>query len=192
MQQRARSQSLHHKKLKSRHRQGFTIIEVLIVLAIAALIMLIIFITIPTLQRNSRNYQRKHAVELAFSATSNYANDHANSLPSSDNPTDPQVVDMVNNYLKPAVTPYTIEYLGNGAPHSYLPDADTIAVQYGHKCNRYGDGDNPKDIIATAGSDSNNHNYVVWTRLEPDRNPNSNDSHISSLAGQAVYCLDNS
>jgi prepilin-type N-terminal cleavage/methylation domain-containing protein len=35
--------------------QGFTIIEVLIVLAIAGLIMIIVFLAVPALQRNQRN-----------------------------------------------------------------------------------------------------------------------------------------
>lgn len=40
------------------YRQGFTIIEVLIVLAIAGLILLIVFLAVPAAQRNTRNYQR--------------------------------------------------------------------------------------------------------------------------------------
>lgn len=40
--------------------EGFTIIEVLIVLAIAGLIMLIVFLAIPALQRNSRNNARNN------------------------------------------------------------------------------------------------------------------------------------
>lgn len=43
---------------RSKRQQGFTIIEVLIVLAIAGLIMLIVFLAVPSLQRNSRNTQR--------------------------------------------------------------------------------------------------------------------------------------
>lgn len=42
------------KNLKQR-KEGFTIIEVLIVLAIAGLIMLVVFLAVPALQRNSRN-----------------------------------------------------------------------------------------------------------------------------------------
>lgn len=38
--------------------EGFTIIEVLIVLAIAGLILLIVFLAVPALQRNNRNTQR--------------------------------------------------------------------------------------------------------------------------------------
>ncbi len=39
--------------------EGFTIIEVLIVLAIAGLIMLIVFLAVPALQRTSKNNQRR-------------------------------------------------------------------------------------------------------------------------------------
>jgi prepilin-type N-terminal cleavage/methylation domain-containing protein len=38
-----------------KNEQGFTIIEVMIVLVIAAVIMLIVFLAVPALQRNSRN-----------------------------------------------------------------------------------------------------------------------------------------
>ncbi len=49
--------------------EGFTIIEVLIVLAIAGLIMLIVFLAVPALQRNSRNTEiRNEASRLATSA----------------------------------------------------------------------------------------------------------------------------
>jgi prepilin-type N-terminal cleavage/methylation domain-containing protein len=43
----------------TKKHQGFTIIEVMIVLAIAGLILLIVFIAVPALQRNGRNYDRK-------------------------------------------------------------------------------------------------------------------------------------
>ena len=48
-------------KLRKRS-EGFTIIEVLIVLAIAGLIMLIVFLAVPALQRNSRNNARRNDV----------------------------------------------------------------------------------------------------------------------------------
>jgi prepilin-type N-terminal cleavage/methylation domain-containing protein len=46
------------KKLINKE-EGFTIIEVLIVLAIAGLILLIVFLAVPALQRNSRNTSRR-------------------------------------------------------------------------------------------------------------------------------------
>lgn len=50
------------KQLKKNKSEGFTIIEVMIVLAIAGLILLIVFLAVPALQRNSRNTQRKSDV----------------------------------------------------------------------------------------------------------------------------------
>ncbi len=54
-----------------KNNEGFTIIEVLIVLAIAALILLIVFLAVPALQRNSRNTQRNNDVAAVLAAASN-------------------------------------------------------------------------------------------------------------------------
>lgn len=51
---------------------GFTIVEVMIALAIAGLIMYMVFLAIPTLQRNSRNNQRKQDVSAILQAISQY------------------------------------------------------------------------------------------------------------------------
>ncbi len=57
------------KNLKSK-TEGFTIIEVLVVLAIAGLIMVIVFIAVPQLQRNQRNEARNNDARLITSAIS--------------------------------------------------------------------------------------------------------------------------
>jgi prepilin-type N-terminal cleavage/methylation domain-containing protein len=57
-------------KIKNRKQEGFTIIEVLIVLAIAGLIMLIVFLAVPALQRNSRNTQRSADASKVAAAVS--------------------------------------------------------------------------------------------------------------------------
>jgi len=54
--------------------EGFTIIEVLIVLAIAGLIMVVVFIAVPNLQRNARNNRidtEANALLTAYSEVSN-------------------------------------------------------------------------------------------------------------------------
>lgn len=61
--------------------QGFTIIEVLIVLAIAGLILLIVFLAVPALQRNSRNTQRKNDVAALGGSITEYANNNNGALP---------------------------------------------------------------------------------------------------------------
>jgi len=57
---------------QSDQAQGFTIIEVLIVLAIAGIIMLLVFEAIPALSRNSRNNQRRQDVSTLLEAVSHY------------------------------------------------------------------------------------------------------------------------
>lgn len=64
-----------------KNKEGFTIIEVLIVLAIAGLILLIVFLAVPALQRNSRNTQRKNDVAALLGAISEYASNNNGALP---------------------------------------------------------------------------------------------------------------
>lgn len=56
--------------VKQKRDEGFTIIEVLIVLAIAGLIMVVVFLAVPALQRNSRNNQTKTEANNTLSAYS--------------------------------------------------------------------------------------------------------------------------
>jgi prepilin-type N-terminal cleavage/methylation domain-containing protein len=66
-----------------KREDGFTIIEVLIVLAIAGLIMLIVFLAVPALQRNARNTSRKSDASSLASALSEYINNNDGQLPAS-------------------------------------------------------------------------------------------------------------
>jgi prepilin-type N-terminal cleavage/methylation domain-containing protein len=61
--------------------QGFTIIEVLIVLAIAGLILAIIFLAVPALQRNSRNNSRINDAAKLAGLVNDYASNHGGQLP---------------------------------------------------------------------------------------------------------------
>ena len=68
------------KNIKKR-AEGFTIIEVLIVMAIAGLILLIVFLAVPALQRNSRNTQRRNDVAGILGAVTEFANNNNGTLP---------------------------------------------------------------------------------------------------------------
>jgi prepilin-type N-terminal cleavage/methylation domain-containing protein len=59
-------------KLKNRKEEGFTIIEVLIVLAIAGLIILIVLLAVPALQRNGRNTATKNDASALAGAIGEY------------------------------------------------------------------------------------------------------------------------
>lgn len=52
--------------------QGFTIIEVVLVLAIAALIFLMVFIALPALQASQRDTARKNDASIVSSAVTEY------------------------------------------------------------------------------------------------------------------------
>jgi prepilin-type N-terminal cleavage/methylation domain-containing protein len=69
------------KKLQTKREEGFTIIEVLIVLAIAGLILLIVFLAVPALQRNSRNTAIKNDAANVVGAMSDSVSNSNGAMP---------------------------------------------------------------------------------------------------------------
>jgi prepilin-type N-terminal cleavage/methylation domain-containing protein len=67
---------------QNKKQEGFTIIEVLIVLAIAGLIMLIVFLAVPALQRNTRNTGRKNDASRIATAVNDFVSNNSGTLPS--------------------------------------------------------------------------------------------------------------
>jgi prepilin-type N-terminal cleavage/methylation domain-containing protein len=61
--------------------QGFTIIEVVLVLAIAGLIFLIVFLALPALQRSQRDTQRKNDLSRFMSQLTQYQSNHQGGIP---------------------------------------------------------------------------------------------------------------
>lgn len=62
-------------------RQGFTIVEVLIVLAIGGVIMATVFLAVPQLQRNSRDQARKSIATRLRGEIENYASNNEGNYP---------------------------------------------------------------------------------------------------------------
>lgn len=81
------------KKLQNKE-QGFTIIEVMIVLVIAAVILLIVFLAVPALQRNSRNTQKKNVAAGILSAAGEWSNNGNGAIPVSTDA--PAILALVN------------------------------------------------------------------------------------------------
>lgn len=67
--------------ITKKRQEGFTIIEVLIVLAIAGLIILIVFLAVPSLQRNSRNTQAKNGAAAIMAALNESVSNNNGSTP---------------------------------------------------------------------------------------------------------------
>ena len=61
-------------------KQGFTIIEVVLVLAIAALIFLMAFVAFPALQRTQRDTARKNAVSTVVAAGNDFLSNNRGDL----------------------------------------------------------------------------------------------------------------
>ena len=61
-------------------KQGFTIIEVVLVLAIAGLIFLMVYIAWPALQRSQRDTQRRNDYSMLSTAISNYSTNNNGKL----------------------------------------------------------------------------------------------------------------
>ena len=66
---------------KPNKTQGFTIIEVVLVLAIAGLIFLMVFIALSALQRSQRDTQRRDDVARFISQVNSYATNNRGSVP---------------------------------------------------------------------------------------------------------------
>ena len=122
--------------------QGFTIIEVMIVLVIAAVILLIVFLAIPALQRNSRNTQRKNDVAAILAATAEYATNNNGSYPSDQATFNSQVL---GNAKLGFYTTAEVTYATTGTPSAPADNATNVTVWKATKCN----GNTPTKIGAT-------------------------------------------
>ncbi|MBR2841591.1 type II secretion system protein [Candidatus Saccharibacteria bacterium] len=71
------------KKRNNNSKEGFTIIEVVLVLAIAGLIFLMVFVALPALQRSQRDTQRRNDMARLITAVQNYQAGNKNKVPTS-------------------------------------------------------------------------------------------------------------
>jgi len=71
------------KQFQKHKSDGFTIIEVLIVLAIAGLIMVVVFLAVPALQRSGRNNALNTDANNVLTAVGNYVSNNNGTLPTS-------------------------------------------------------------------------------------------------------------
>ena len=89
----------------TQNKQGFTIIEVVLVLAIAGLIFAMVFIALPALQRSQRDSQRKsHLTSLAGQLNNAIGNARGKLI--SDYSTNNEFENFIANYI----TPFEDEY----------------------------------------------------------------------------------
>lgn len=174
---------LLHKK----RAEGFTIIEVMIVLAIAGLIMVIVFIAVPQLQRNQRDNARQNIANRVKAELETYAGNNQGLYPFTAAGTGTGTWnDFVTRYITGKVkvadpssgadvvtTGSTPAAFGaNGCSTATVPSgytAGTFHVCYGAKCSG-------ETVAASGATNVNTRNYAVIMGL--DRNG-------------TAYCVDN-
>lgn len=127
----------------TKRQEGFTIIEVMIVLVIAAVILLIVFLAVPALQRNSRNTQRKNEVAAVLAGANEYEANNNGAAPTT-------WTAATTTLSGPAGTsPVTVKLgfyagadvaLANGthAPANIDTEAGRMFLQTGAKCTAAG------------------------------------------------------
>lgn len=127
--------------------EGFTIIEVVLVLAIAALIMLMVFIALPALQRNQRDTTRKNDISRLQSTVNNYKSTNRGKLPQMNTSfVDAYMTRDGDQFADPAGEDYRLVNLSGTGNVSFTDDrfSDTystpanaarIFFRVGGKCN---------------------------------------------------------
>ncbi len=83
-------------KQNTNTKQGFTIIEVVLVLAIAGLIFLMVFIAWPALQRSQRDTQRRNDYAMLSTAVSNFITNNGGKIDKLVTITDPDEKAFIN------------------------------------------------------------------------------------------------
>lgn len=108
-------------------QQGFTIIEVVLVLAIAALIFLMIFIALPALQRGQRDTARKNDANAVASALNSYRSNNDGEMPGDAT----EFTTFKNQYLD-GLSQYAVADVVEGDS----PDGeDQMTVLFGENCD---------------------------------------------------------
>lgn len=135
--------------------QGFTIIEVLIVLAIAGLIMIIVFLAVPALQRNNRNQSYRTQANNISSAYQEVSSNKGGapltaSVSVTPTPANPNDATKVRDSANPKdLTTVSIQV--HAAGNVAFPTGqnyNNVVIRTGAKCV---DGD-PTSLVATQGS----------------------------------------
>ncbi len=128
------------QKYKLKREEGFTIIEVLIVLAIAGLIMLIVFLAVPALQRNARNNGRNNEASRVSAAVTECLANHNGQTGS------------CGTAASLGITPSTDFQQFTNLNFSGSGTTTAVVVTYGVKCDSTGTsttGGSAKDFAVT-------------------------------------------
>lgn len=117
-----------NNKLKNQ-RQGFTLIEVIIVIVIGVVLMLGVFVIVPQVQRGARNTKQQDTARRVLTAVNQFqANNNGN------NPkTQTDITDITGELKNGSNQTIAVVVPGPGNP-----DLKTVIINYNSKCNQTG------------------------------------------------------
>lgn len=133
---------------KKKLQEGFTIIEVMIVLAIAGLILVVVLIAIPQLQRNQRNENRRSVASRIVTEINAYAGNNGGVYPVAN------TASGQTNFGTPATAQgFFARYLGCSTTSGTTTcDANIDDPRSGAPVGTGSDGGNAITTVAAAGS----------------------------------------
>lgn len=184
---------------------GFTIIEVMIVLAIASLLMVVVLIAIPQLQRNQRNEARKNIAGRIVAEINAYAANNGGNIPLAE----PKTGSPTNNPRQfgwPGIDiGFMPRYLGcssstleceidiidptSGFPVGSGADGMTRSVRFGGADN-IEPSTTPGHLMYRVGTKCDGETAIASTGAGFSGLQND-FSFMIRLEGGAIYCLDN-
>ena len=150
---------------KHKQKQGFTIIEVVLVLAIAALIFLMVFMALPALQRSQRDTQRKNDMGRLKTAIDSYKANNRGRLPT----------ELTNNNQPFSSFSFGINYMKADQGEFNDPDGSPYLVRYSPRLSGFTASGWPHSIFISPGSKCNGEaldsaggptNYAIQYNLE--------------------------
>lgn len=174
---------------------GFTIIEVMIVLAVAGLIMAIVLVAIPQLQRNQRNQARRDVANRITTEINNYAGNNNGRYPVA------SITSAATNFGTPATAlGFFDRYLDcDPTPAPATCRSNINDPRTGSPVGVGADGSNAltTTIVTTGGVPGTTAGSIAYgTGVICDgelvvAGSNRNFVFLMRLEGGAVFCLDN-
>ena len=159
----------------ARKQQGFTIIEVVLVLAIAGLIFLMVFIALPTLQKNQRDTQRRNDVSRFKAQINQFQANNKGDVPTSGSGSCTTATGNVQAF----VTKYMVDAAGKGW------DDPSDGNSYSGKCKETAAG------VTAAGDWYYQRNGQCQSETIVTGTGNRQYAIIMKLEGSGIACMDN-
>ena len=178
-------------------KQGFTIIEVVLVLAIAGLIFLMVFIALPALQRSQRDTARRNDMSRVDTSLTQYQTNNQGTgngdLPLAGNWTatqDGQINCTSNN----SACRFVQRYMNSGTDSAVNTFKDPDGIYYDLSIQSASTwGNNEKKDIAPSGNMDHKVYIVTGAKCAGEQVQKDTPRHyavVYRLEGAGIYCID--